>query len=70
MVEDAAFIRNELVEPSIRQQSRVELAARLLGDAHAVDTDRLLRGVVLRGLAAAICTWSWASVHRVQPARG
>lgn len=34
-------------------QSRVELAARLLGDAHALDRDRLLHRVVLRGLAAA-----------------
>jgi len=33
--------------------SRVELAARLLGDAHALDQDRLLHQVVLRGLAAA-----------------
>ena len=36
-----------------RMQSRVELAARLLGDAHALDRDRLLHRVVLRGLAAA-----------------
>jgi uncharacterized protein (TIGR02679 family) len=56
MVEDAASILNELVVPSIRQQSRVELAARLLGDAHALDTDRLLHRVVLRGLAAATGT--------------
>lgn len=33
--------------------SRVELAARLLGDAHALDEDTELHGVVLRGLAAA-----------------
>lgn len=33
--------------------SRVELAARLLGDAHALDRDRPLHGIVLRGLAAA-----------------
>lgn len=33
--------------------SRVELAARLLGDSHALDRDRLLHRVVLRGLAAA-----------------
>ena len=34
-------------------QSRVELGARLLGDAHALDEDRLVHQVVLRGLAAA-----------------
>jgi uncharacterized protein (TIGR02679 family) len=56
MVEDAASILNELVVPTIGQQSRVELAARLLGDAHALDTDRLLHRVVLRGLAAAAGT--------------
>ncbi|MEO7352104.1 MAG: TIGR02679 family protein [Marmoricola sp.] len=33
--------------------SRVELAAELLGDAHALDEDRLVHRVVLRGLAAA-----------------
>lgn len=33
--------------------SRVELAARLLGDAHALDEDTELHGVVLRGLAVA-----------------
>ena len=33
--------------------SRVELAAKLLGDAHALDEDRLVHQVVLRGLAAA-----------------
>jgi uncharacterized protein (TIGR02679 family) len=33
--------------------SRVELAAELLGDAHALDQDRVLHRVVLRGLAAA-----------------
>jgi uncharacterized protein (TIGR02679 family) len=34
-------------------RSRVELGAKLLGDAHALDEDRLLHLVVLRGLAAA-----------------
>ena len=33
--------------------SRVELAAQVVGDAHALDEDRLLHRVVLRGLAAA-----------------
>jgi len=36
-----------------RPQSRVELGARILGDAHALDRDRLVHQVVLRGLAAA-----------------
>ena len=34
-------------------RSRVELAAQVLGDAHALDEDRLLHRVVLRALAAA-----------------
>lgn len=34
-------------------QSRVELAAQVVGDAHALDEDRLLTHLVLRGLAAA-----------------
>jgi uncharacterized protein (TIGR02679 family) len=33
--------------------SRVELAARIVGDSHALDEDTLLHAVVLRGLAAA-----------------
>ena len=66
VVRDAAVVLNELTarfdasaqvdlgRPSQpRLQSRVELAARLLGDAHALDRDRLLHRVVLRGLAAA-----------------
>jgi len=36
-----------------RGWSRVELAAQVVGDAHALDEDRLLHRVVLRGLAAA-----------------
>ncbi|MDQ1250296.1 MAG: hypothetical protein QG597_4675 [Actinomycetota bacterium] len=35
-------------------RSRVELGATLLGDAHALDRDRVLHAVVLRGLAAAV----------------
>lgn len=53
IVEDAAKVLNELVAPSVRPQSRVELAARLLGNAHALDADRVLHRVVIRGLAAA-----------------
>jgi uncharacterized protein (TIGR02679 family) len=34
-------------------QSRIELSARLFGNAHALDRDRLLHRVVVRGLAAA-----------------
>jgi uncharacterized protein (TIGR02679 family) len=34
-------------------RSRVELAAQVVGDAHALDEDRVLTQVVLRGLAAA-----------------
>lgn len=40
------------IEPA-RAQSRVELGARVLGDAHALDPDRLVHQLVLRGLAAA-----------------
>ena len=53
---DAATVLGELNgrgDGSEGPQSRVELGARLLGDAHALDRDRLLHRVVLRGLAAA-----------------
>ena len=52
---DAAAVLSELTdaEGAPVAQSRVELAARLLGDAHALDRDRLLHQVVLRGLVAA-----------------
>lgn len=49
----AALVLNDLTGSAKRSQSRVELGARLLGDAHALDRDRLLHQVVLRGLAAA-----------------
>lgn len=49
----AALVLNDLTGGEIGSQSRVELGARLLGDAHALDRDRLLHHVVLRGLAAA-----------------
>lgn len=52
-IEQAASVLHELVVPDIREQSRVELAARILGNAHVLDTDRLLPRIVLRGLAAA-----------------
>jgi uncharacterized protein (TIGR02679 family) len=52
LVADAAeVLRLVTSDPSPR--SRVELGARLLGDAHALDEDRPLHLVVLRGLAAA-----------------
>ena len=40
-------------EASRRPSARVELAARILGDAHALDVDRLTQQLVVRGLAAA-----------------
>jgi uncharacterized protein (TIGR02679 family) len=52
LVADAAqVLRLVTSDPSPR--SRVELGAQLLGDAHALDEDRPLHLVVLRGLAAA-----------------
>ncbi len=70
VVRDAALVfaelggRSETAGPAghtrsgqgLGTQSRVELGARLLGDAHALDRDRLLHRVVLRGLAAASAT--------------
>jgi len=47
----SALAAGEPVEPGTR--SRVELAAQIVGDAHALDEDRVLTQVVLRGLAAA-----------------
>lgn len=41
-----------LEEPAV-PRSRVELSARLLGDAHALDEDQVLHAAVLRALAAA-----------------
>jgi uncharacterized protein (TIGR02679 family) len=54
-IREAAAVLRELTETegAPLAQSRVELGARLLGDAHALDRDRLLHQVVLRGLAAA-----------------
>lgn len=50
---NAALVLDDLTRSERRSQSRVELGARLLGDAHALDRDRLLHQVVIRGLAAA-----------------
>lgn len=58
VVEDAATVLRVLTGAGdpLRPRSRVELGASLLGDAHALDRDRLLHQVVLRGLAAAAGT--------------
>ncbi len=54
VVRDAARVLRQLTDDAPpTASSRVELAGRLLGDAHALDDDRLLAQVVLRGLAAA-----------------
>lgn len=55
VITDAARILTILTDPSAPRatQSRVELGARLVGDAHALDSDRLLHQVVQRGLSAA-----------------
>ena len=54
VVEESARVLETLLGRTGEQPvSRVELAARLLGDAHALDEDRLVHQVVLRGLAAA-----------------
>ena len=54
VVRQAAAVLLTLVEPARGvTRSRVELAAQVVGDAHALDQDRLLHQVVLRGLAAA-----------------
>lgn len=54
VVRDAVAVLRALTDPERPTgSSRVELAARLLGDAHALDEDRPTTQVVLRGLAAA-----------------
>lgn len=54
VVTDAARVLTAVTDASDpAPRSRVELAAQLLGDAHALDEDRLLTQVVVRGLAAA-----------------
>ncbi len=55
VVRHAAAVLHELTdrEDAPVPRSRVEIAGRLLGDSHALDRDRLLHRVVLRGLAAA-----------------
>ncbi|WP_395403423.1 TIGR02679 domain-containing protein [Arthrobacter sp. UC242_113] len=54
-IREAAAVLRELTdaEAASLAHSGVELSAKLLGDAHALDRDRLLHQVVLRGLAAA-----------------
>lgn len=55
VVRDAARVLGALGAPGKAGHtlSRVELGARLLGDAHALDRDRVLHHVILRALAAA-----------------
>lgn len=55
VVRDAATVLMQLTSTDAvpESRSRVELGAALLGDAHALDRDRLLHAVVVRGLAAA-----------------
>ncbi len=53
VVSDAAAVLKLVVHAEVVPRSRVELGARLLGDAHALDEDRVQHLVVLRGLAAA-----------------
>jgi len=55
IVRDAARVLGALPAPGAAGHtlSRVELGARLLGDAHALDRDRVLHHVILRALAAA-----------------
>ena len=48
----AATVVREVLGDQGGPRSRVELAARVLGDAHALDEDRLLHTVVVRALAA------------------
>ncbi|WP_344805444.1 TIGR02679 family protein [Microlunatus ginsengisoli] len=52
-ITQAARVLNQLTDGEGQTWSRVELGASLLGDAHALDRDRLLHHIVLRGLAAA-----------------
>jgi uncharacterized protein (TIGR02679 family) len=53
-VHAAAAVLRALQQPSpVAARSRTDLAAQLLGDAHALDEGRVLTQVVLRGLAAA-----------------
>ena len=52
LVRDALEVLRTILEKQEAPGSRVELAARVLGDAHALDEDTALHAVVLRGLAA------------------
>lgn len=47
-------------------RSRVEIGATLLGDAHALDRDRILHRIVVRGLAAAAGVPMPESSHEVE----
>lgn len=52
-VREAATVLRIVLAGGHADRSRVELAAQAVGDAHALDDDRVLTQVVLRGLAAA-----------------
>lgn len=53
VVRESAAVLTELLGRQTARGSRVELAARVLGDAHGLDPDRVVHQVVVRGLAAA-----------------
>lgn len=56
IMSDAAKVLAHVTEGESVLRSRVDLGARLLGDSHALDEDRLQHLIVLRGLAAAAGT--------------
>lgn len=53
LVHQAVEVLTAVLDGHEQSVSRVEVAARLLGDAHALDEDTVLHTVVVRGLAAA-----------------
>ena len=54
LVRDAVDVIHAVLSAEHSPGSRVELAARVVGDSHALDEDTVLHSVVLRGLAAAV----------------
>ena len=56
LMSDAVHVLEEVLAHTGVPRSRVELAARVVGDAHALDENSLLHLVLLRGLAAAAAT--------------
>jgi uncharacterized protein (TIGR02679 family) len=53
LVRRAAAVLEAVLSAPVVPRSRVEVAAQVVGDAHALDEDTVLHAVVLRGLAAA-----------------